>query len=311
MKEAYQIKYIKNGDIDKLKWDNCIRQSNNGLIYAESFYLDHMSANWDALILDDYEVVMPLTWKRKWGIQYLYQPPFIQQGGIFFKKKLTAKIIRSFIDEASHKFKFAEFTINYLNELTPEKGLQVKMRNNFILQLGDGYKQVAKRYNSYIKQRLSRLAKFSLQYKPSTDHTAAIKLYRKLYGERMTSVSSKDYLQFEKLCKIISADNRVLIRHVYNSDGKELLAVILLLKDDKRLYNIISCILPKGKKLLANYFLYNEVIREFADEDIILDFEGSDIPGVSYFYNKFSGSNQQYAFVKFNNLPLPIKLLKR
>jgi len=305
------IHYLTYKEIDKAKWDLCIRQSINGLIYAESVYLDHMAANWDGLVLGDYEAVMPLTWKRKWGIQYLYQPAFIQQGGIYAKKKLPAKIIRSFIEAASNKFKFAEFTINYLNELSPEKGLQVKPRNNYILPLGAGYKSITHRYNSYIRQRLSRLAKFSLQYKPSTDHAAAIKLYRKLYGERMETVTNKDYLNFEKLCKVLSKDDRLLIRQVYNNDGKELLAMILLLKDSRRLYNIISCILPKGKKLLANYFLYNEVIKEFASENIMFDFEGSDIPGVSYFYNKFSGNNQQYAFVKFNNLPLPIKLLKR
>ena len=311
MSASDHIKYIKGPAIDKLKWDNCIKRSVNGLIYAESAYLDHLAANWDALVLNDYEAVMPLTWKRKWSIQYLYQPPFMQQGGVFSQKKLTAKTIRAFIEAASQQFKFAEFTINYLNELTPEKGLQVKLRNNFILPLGSGYKNISQRYNTYIRQRLARLQKFSLQYKRSADIPGAVKLYKKLYGERMNSVTNKDYQQFEKLCKTLSAGNRVIVRHVYNNDGNELLAVILLLKDDKRIYNIISCILPKGKKLLANYFLYDEVIKEFSGENIILDFEGSDIPGVSYFYNKFSETNQQYTFVKFNNLPLPIKLLKR
>ena len=104
-----------------------------------------------------------------------------------------------------------------------------------------------------------------MQYNHSDDLVAAIKLYKKLYGERMGSVANKDFLQFEKLCKTLNNQHRIIIRHVYNNDGKELLAVILLLKDKNRLYNIISAILPKGKKLLANYFLYNEVIKEFSD----------------------------------------------
>lgn len=303
--------YLTYKEIDKKKWDDCIRQSVNGLIYAESIYLDQMAANWDALILNDYEAVMPLTWKQKWRIKYLYQPAFSQQGGVFSKKKLSEKTIKSFIDEASQKFKFAEICINYQNQLLPEKGLQVKLRNNFILMLGSGYRNISQRYNTYIKQRLNRLSKFSLHYRHSNDINAAIKLYRKLYGEKMRSVSSKEYLQFENLCQALAIDDRVIIRQVYNTDEKELLATILLLRDDKRIYNIISCILPKGKKLLANYFLYNEVIKEFAAEAIILDFEGSDIPGISYFYEKFASTNQQYRFVKFNKLPLPIKLLKR
>ena len=284
----------------------------NGLIYAESAYLDAMAANWDAVILDDYEAVMPITWKKKIGIRYIYQPPFLQQGGIFFKTKLPLKIMRSFMDEASGNFKFAEFTVNYLNLIDwKQAGLRETLRNNFILQLGSGYKNIFDEYDPYIKQRLNRLKKFSLQYKHSTDHLGILDLYKELYSSRMPSVTGKDYQQFGKLCKYYLKNDRVISRHVYNMDGKELLAAVLLLKDDNRIYNIISCILPNGKKLLANYFLYNELIKEFAGEDIILDFEGSDIPGVAYFYDKFSGDNQQYAFVKFNNLPLPIKLLKR
>ena len=306
------LTYLTYKEIDKNKWDDCIKHSVNGLIYAESVYLDSMSANWDAIVLDDYEAVMPITWKKKIGIRYIYQPPFLQQGGIFFKNKVQVKTIRSFMDEASGNFKFAEFTVNYLNLIDwKQAGLQETMRNNFILQLGSGYKNIFDEYDPYIKQRLNRLKKFSLQYKHSTDHAGVLDLYKELYGNRMPSVTGKDYQQFGKLCKHYLKNGRVIMRHVYNMDGKELLAAVLLLKDDNRIYNIISCILPNGKKLLANYFLYNELIKEFAGEDIILDFEGSDIPGVAYFYDKFSGDNQQYAFVKFNNLPLPIKLLKR
>lgn len=284
----------------------------NGLIYAESVYLDHMCANWDALVLDDYVAVMPLTRKNKWGIQYLYQPAFIQQGGIFFMNKLPVKTIRSFMELAYARFKFAEFTVNYQN-LTDWKQDHIKetLRNNFILKLGSGYKNIYSGYNTYIKQRLNRLKKFSLQYKHSTHHAEVIKMYKELYGKRMPGLSQKDFTQFSKLCKYYSKSDRMIIRQAYNHDGKELLASVLLLKDDGRIYNIISCIFPAGKKLLANYFLYNELIKEFSDEDIVFDFEGSDIPGVAYFYNKFSSGNQQYSFIKFNRLPLPIRLLKR
>lgn len=306
------IRYLIYKEIDKVKWDDCIRRSINGLIYAESAYLDHMSANWNAIILNDYEAVMPLTWKKKLGIRYLYQPPFLQQGGVFFKNKLPVKVMRSIMDEASDRFKFAECTVNYGNLIDwKQEDIKQTLRNNFILQLGSGYKNIYKNYNTYIKQRLNRLQKFSLQYKKSGDITGTIKLYKELYHDRMSSLSDKDYTQFSKLCKYYLKDERVICRHVHNSDGKELLASVLLLKDDNRIYNIISCILPNGKKLLANYFLYNELIREFSDKEIILDFEGSDIPGVSYFYNKFASENQQYAFIKFNRLPLPIRLLKK
>ena len=57
------IHYLTNREIDKIKWDECIDKADNGLVYAYSFYLDHMAKQWDALVWNDYEAVMPLTWK--------------------------------------------------------------------------------------------------------------------------------------------------------------------------------------------------------------------------------------------------------
>ncbi|MEI9956106.1 MAG: hypothetical protein WDM90_07350 [Ferruginibacter sp.] len=46
------------------------------LIYAQSFYLDAMAANWDAIVFNDYEAVMPLTWKKEMG-DYVFVPTSI------------------------------------------------------------------------------------------------------------------------------------------------------------------------------------------------------------------------------------------
>ena len=73
------IRHVKHKDINKLKWDKCIDTAPNGLIYANSFYLDIMSKGWDGLVMNDYEAVMPLTWNKKFGIFYLRQPAFTQQ----------------------------------------------------------------------------------------------------------------------------------------------------------------------------------------------------------------------------------------
>ena len=36
-----QIKYLQHKEIDKAKWDACIEQAPNGLIYGYSFYGYH------------------------------------------------------------------------------------------------------------------------------------------------------------------------------------------------------------------------------------------------------------------------------
>ena len=67
MTTGNQIKYLQYKEIDKAKWDVCITNAPNGLIYGYSFYLDCMARRWDALVLGDYEAVMPLTWNKKYG----------------------------------------------------------------------------------------------------------------------------------------------------------------------------------------------------------------------------------------------------
>ncbi|HRF27551.1 MAG TPA: hypothetical protein PKW54_09435, partial [Ferruginibacter sp.] len=76
------------------------------------------------------------------------------------------------------------------------------------------------------------------------------------------------------------------------------------------LYNMISCIWPEGKKKGANYFLFDQVIREFSGNPLSLDFEGSDVPGIAYFYEKFSDKKEIYPFIRLNRLPWPLRILK-
>ena len=78
-----RVKFISRDRLDVKKWDQCIDNATNGVIYAYSFYLDRMSKHWDALVYGDYEYVMPLTWNRKFGIHYLYQPPFTAALALF------------------------------------------------------------------------------------------------------------------------------------------------------------------------------------------------------------------------------------
>ena len=68
------IQYLKNKEIDFKKYDACIAAAINSRIYAYSWYLNIVADNWDALVLNDYEAVMPL-------------PIFRLKKAFFFKKQ--------------------------------------------------------------------------------------------------------------------------------------------------------------------------------------------------------------------------------
>jgi len=303
------IQYLSYQEIDFTKWDFCIARSANKLIYVESKYLNQIASNWDAIVLNDYDAVMPLIWRKKMGIRYVYQPAFLQQAGIYSPYHLTEEITEAFISLASTHFKFAEFSLNYSNNPSAENSFyQKKINNNFLIHLDKKYEEIVT--SKYLKERIDRASKFNLKYLVSSDVTKCIKTYKKLYGERLSTLSKNDYKNFEQLCVDLQKENRVIIREVYNKESNELLATALFLKDENRIYNLASSIFPNGRTCLANYFLFDSLIREFSNQPLIIDLEGSDLPGVDFFYKKLATENQPYYTIKWNNLPKIIKLIK-
>jgi hypothetical protein len=89
-----KIRHLKHSEIDLQKWDSCVQNAANALVYAESWYLDIVSPHWEALVADDYEYVMPLPVKRKFGIPFLVQPPLSQQLGVFSLHIIDKSIVK-------------------------------------------------------------------------------------------------------------------------------------------------------------------------------------------------------------------------
>jgi len=281
----------------------------NTLIYAKAFYLDAMAGKWDALVLNNYEAVMPLTLRKKWGITYLYQPAFTQQLGVFFSESEGNEIVEAFLAQAVSHFKFIEINLNYQNRPTQKKG-SFSARNNFVVSLSKSYEDIRQTYPGFTIKHLKRAAKAKLTYEASTNYLSVVKLYKKLYQHRMAHIKDDDFHNFSSICKKLFEQNELIVRNVLSEAGEVMAAGIFLL-DRNRMYNMTSCITQQGKKLQANYFFFDELIREFSNSAFLLDLEGSDIKGIADFYNHFIPENQPYQFFKINNLPPVLRLFKK
>ena len=303
------IAYVTSGQIDQQKWDECIDNAVNGLLYAKSFYLDAMADNWDALVLNDYEAVMPLTWRKKWGVRYLYQPAFVQQGGVFFREKLSKSTVEAFIEQACAHFRFAEITLNHLNALPEVKGGNGCWRKNYILPLAAEYGQLFEAYPSTTIKNVKRARNAGLCYGPSSDFEGILDLYKTLYAKRLPFFSDLDYAHFSEICKKLFQENKLVVRQVMSREN-ELVAAAVLLVDKERMYNMISCVTDKGRLQRGNYFLYDRLIQEYAGSGIVLDFEGSDVQGIAAFYMHFNPIMENYPFIRVNRLPWLMRMFK-
>src|SRR4051812_13110111 len=86
-----------------------------GLIFGYFWYLDSVIDNWDALVMGDYEYVFPITRASKYKVQYLYNPMFAQQLGVFSSKKVTLEIIEDFFNNIPEELKLVDISLNFAN----------------------------------------------------------------------------------------------------------------------------------------------------------------------------------------------------
>ena len=135
---------ISSYKIDRVKWDKCINQSPNSLIYSSVDYLDHLTDNWSAIIINDYEGVMPVAWRKKYGITYSYDVPFIQQLGLF---SMGMNIPLNEVSSALFSMcRYGDYHFNFGNKVSGANS-----RANFILPLTSKYEDIANGFSNKVQ----------------------------------------------------------------------------------------------------------------------------------------------------------------
>ena len=123
------IKVLKHNKIDKTRWDDCINKSFNGNVYALSWYLDIIHPEWDALVENNYERVMPLTSSRKFGLSYMFQPFFAQQLGVFSTSQLSQEDVERFINAIPKQYLLTQYRLNSYNKVDYDSDIIARHRN--------------------------------------------------------------------------------------------------------------------------------------------------------------------------------------
>lgn len=312
MISTYNIRYCLHHEIDTVKWNRCIEEANNGLIYAYSFYLDLMAGKWDALVLNDYEAVMPLTWNRKYGFCYLYQPYFIPSLGIFGLKdqKVT---ISDFLNAIPQKFRYWDIKLNESNCFTGNKSnskINITTSTNYLLNLNKPYAEINAKYRRLSLRMLKKAVDNQVQIDKDGKPVDVIDFYRKLYKSKHKRISS---VVFDKLTACTTKCFEKELAKVYLAklpDG-EIIAAYLVLVDKNFVYSLVGGSSEKGKQTGSFYLITDAAIKDHAGSERVFRFEGSDIHGIAFFNTQFGPDSINYHRLINNKLPFPINLLRK
>jgi hypothetical protein len=304
MEPAPSIRYLPHREIDFEKWDHCIESADNGLIYGYSFYLDTMARHWDALVMEDYRAVMPLTWNRKFGIHYLYQPFLTSQLGIFGNDTDMA-LSAAFVNEIPGRYRLIEISLNRGNHLAGHSLLS----NNYVLSLSKPYEVL---YAAY-RENIQRNARKARQAGCTAVWAFPVEQVIELAVKQMGSYgkeSQENVNRFRSLYSLLSS-KKMAGTFGIQSAKNELIASCVFFYSHGRAYYILVGNHPDGRTIGASHLLIDEFIKLHAGQDLLLDFEGSDIRNLAFFYSSFGAHLETYPILRINRLPFYAKWMKK
>ncbi len=301
------IKYLTNSEIDKKKWDDCVRDSFNGIIYSYSWYLDIVAENWQALVENDYERILPLVSGNKWNIDYLYQPVFTQQLGVISKSILTEEVVSSFLTAIPGKFKFAEINLNTLNKIKPGN-YKIIQWQNFELDLINSYENLYKGYSTNLKRNLKKAENAGLTISKNVKPDEIIDLFKSNRGRKIKSLKEEHYQKLKRISYVGIYKGLILTYGVY-SNHNQLLAGAIFARSKNKMIFLFSGLSEEGKESHAVAFLLDSFIKEHSQHHLTLDFEGSNDPNLARFYQSYGSSLCTYPHIKFNRLPIITRLI--
>jgi hypothetical protein len=293
----YTCTYIEHPEIDEAKYNACIENAENGLIYAYSWYLDAVCDHWDCLILEDYAMVMPLPRRTKLGMDYIYLPCWIQQLGIFYRKELSAEIAMAFLKAIPEKFLLTDIFFNAQNDFYP---VNQSERINYTMELNQPYEALKRRYTKGRQSSISMAKSSGLVCRDSLDLDLLIELHQSNY-DKGGARNREDLRRLKELFVQILAREKGRLILVY--ENGQVLGGALFAMQAGRIIYLFSAVSEAGREQQAMSFLLDSLIKEYAETAYVLDFEGSMVPGIASFIRSFGAEKEIYFHFKRSRIP--------
>lgn len=305
--------YIRNSEINRLKWDRCISTSINKRVYALSWYLDVVSENWGGLVYGDYQAVFPIIFKKIGFFKKCYPPFFCQQLGLFYQKEEndngTLNLLANCLNYLNQKIKSYEFcsTSEFMGVFLDvnSDNLEIKMpsplsinitRKNLVLNLNLKYSEIASSYNTNTIRNLKRANEASLFIKDYSNPQDVLYFFKRNIDKR-ANLKSKDFLILSDLMDTCVEKGIGKITGVLNPN-KMLIACAFIVSHLKRDIIIYNTSDKNYKDCHGMTYLIDFHIRNNTESDKVLDFEGSNLPGVARFYQGFGAIENNYLLMK-------------
>lgn len=280
------IKFLKNKEIDKQKWDSCLERSEHAKIYGYSWYLDVVSPDWSALIQGDYKSVFPLPIKKRLGIVYISQPLFTQQLGLFSSDTSTS--FEDFLSQIPKKIWLRTLQVH-------NDSVNGVAKDNLELDISVDIEKIREKYSQNIKRNIKKAREHDLMLKECSIQSL-IQLFKENKGKEVKEMNKKSYSILGKLLDKIKENKKGNCYGAFKDN--ELISAAFFSNCFKRSVYLFSASNAYAKRVGANHLLIDTYIEKYKRDSLILDFEGSVIPSLARFYASFGAVKKPYYIIK-------------
>lgn len=298
------IRIIKRRDLDLQKYDSCIDESLQSRIFGFSWYLDVTVEHWQVAVLNDYEAVMPLPVRQKFGISYVYPPFWILELGIFSKEPIDESV---FIEKIKEEFRWVELRLNSANTLDLNSDFALKMQYQQ-LSLSDTFDRIQNAYRKDRKKDLRKAKDSGLVVKWDDDAHHLIELFQINVGQRTSNITKTDYRTLQEIIRACCKKSIGRTLSIYAADDT-LVASSFVLVHKKTCTILVSATDFSNRNNGANTLLIDSLIGNYIDKLENFNFGGSSIQSVGEYFKSFGATTVEYPFISWKKHPKLFKLL--
>jgi hypothetical protein len=297
------IVYLKHNEIDREQWDNCIKNTPGAKPYAYSWYLDIMAPGWQALVDDDYDSVFPIPGFSRFGIQYISTPAFLQQLGAFSPDKPVSTAIGEFLDYMPDFFKLIDLCIG---QKISTVGYKVSEKVNYELDLSKPYETIFNNFSDHCRKNIEISARKCPELVSSIKPDEIINLFIQNNRKEINGIKIHDFQRLKNLMNFCIINKKGKLIGVRGARKKLIFGLFLVeIRGNKTILFVVNTPLSRERRI--DYFVVNELIKNYSSTRTILDFAGSSIPSVASFIESFGSEKLPYYRLYRNRLFWPFR----
>ena len=262
MKEKSTIRLIPYEKIDYKKWDTCINNSSNGLLYAYSWFLDSTCDKWDALVEDDYEAVFPLPLVKKKGRYRISVSRYSLQLGLLATYPVTPEKLQRFIELIPGKYKKYELPLNVQN---PSPVGKFQLLDRFVFR-----KDMIFSIDMHAHMAKSKLVTDKGESMTVTKGVQLAVIINFILRICKDKVKAREVLALRKIISFCSRFGFGFSYGVYSS-ANNLIGLSYLIRFHNRVYLLFATTEDHEYRRKILQTLLDKIYKDFENQDLVLE----------------------------------------